>query len=174
VERTAGQIREKSPVLGECAIIFVTVGNHYQGFDRLIRKMDEIAGRIDEKVIMQIGFSKYRPVNADYFGFKENFEEIKQLNRDARVVISHAGVGCILTALDQKTPLILVPRRKKYNEHCDDHQLEIVAEMSDNPNIKAIYEVDELEDWIRQEFTFKEKRANDNRLVNSLKSYLSN
>jgi hypothetical protein len=104
-------------------MIFVTVGNHYQGFDRLIRKMDEIAGHIDEKVIMQIGFSKYRPVNAEYFSFKESFEEIKRLNSEARIVISHAGVGCILTAFEQKTPLILVPRRKMYNEHCDDHQL---------------------------------------------------
>jgi UDP-N-acetylglucosamine:LPS N-acetylglucosamine transferase len=35
--------------------IFVTVGMHYLGFDRLVKAMDYIAGNIDDKVIMQIG-----------------------------------------------------------------------------------------------------------------------
>ena len=35
---------EKRRTLGERLLIFVTVGNHDQGFERLIRKMDEIAG----------------------------------------------------------------------------------------------------------------------------------
>jgi len=30
---------------------------HKQGFERLIKKMDEIAGKIDEEIIMQIGYS---------------------------------------------------------------------------------------------------------------------
>jgi UDP-N-acetylglucosamine transferase subunit ALG13 len=47
-------------------MIFVTVGTHYQGFDRLIRKMDEIAGKIEEDVIMQIGSTQYKPINAKY------------------------------------------------------------------------------------------------------------
>jgi UDP-N-acetylglucosamine transferase subunit ALG13 len=155
-------------------MIFVTVGNHNQGFERLIRKMDEIAGEIDEKVIMQTGFSRYKPVNAEYFDFRENFGEIVKLNRDARVVVSHAGVGCILTALDQKTPLVLVPRLKKFDEHCDDHQLEIVAAMSDNPNIKVINNVDELKNVLFQDMTYKGEQANASRLVDSLKRFLSN
>ena len=36
-------------------MIFVTVGMHTAGFERLVKKMDEIAGKIDEEVIMQIG-----------------------------------------------------------------------------------------------------------------------
>jgi UDP-N-acetylglucosamine transferase subunit ALG13 len=82
-------------------VIFVTVGNHYQSFERLVRKMDEIAGRIDEKVIMQFGTTEYKPVNAKYFDFIESFEEIDRLNKEARVVVSHTGVGSILTALEQ-------------------------------------------------------------------------
>jgi beta-1,4-N-acetylglucosaminyltransferase len=167
-------MREKSSILGERAIIFVTVGNHNQGFERLIKKMDEIASKIDEKVIMQIGSTNYLPVNAEYFCFKDNFEEIVKLNRDARVVICHAGVGCMLTALDQKKPVIMVPRLKKYNEHLDDHQLEIVKGMSDNPNIKPIYDIDELDRCIMQDFAYKEQRSNNSKLVDSLKSYLSN
>jgi beta-1,4-N-acetylglucosaminyltransferase len=74
--------------------------------------MDEIAGKIDEKVIMQIGNTKYKPVNAEYFEFAE-YSKIQKLNSDARIVVSHAGVGSILTALEQKTHLIIFPSIKK-------------------------------------------------------------
>lgn len=166
------QIWKKSSVLGECALIFVTVGNHYQGFDRLIKKMDEIAGKIDEKVIMQIGYTNYKPLNAEYFNFLENFGEILKLNKNARVVVSHAGAGSIVTALKQKTPVIVVPRLKKYNEHINDHQLEIAKAMSDDKNVRVIYNVEFIEEFLKLNFNFVEE-CNDNKLVSHLRSYIS-
>ncbi|MFZ3382333.1 MAG: PssE/Cps14G family polysaccharide biosynthesis glycosyltransferase [Candidatus Methanoperedens sp.] len=153
-------------------MIFVTVGNHYQGFERLVKKMDEIAGRIDEKVIMQIGTTEYKPVNAEYFDFIDSFEEIERLNREARVVVSHAGVGSILTALEQVTPVIIVPRLKKFDEHMDDHQLEIAEAMSENHNVKAVYDVEELENCLTKNLNFVDE-SKENILVNSVKNYLS-
>lgn len=152
-------------------MIFVTVGNHDQGFDRLIAKMDEIAGKIDEKVVMQIGYTNYKPVNAEYFSFIDSFEEILRLNRDSRVVVSHAGAGSIVTALKQKTPVIAVPRLKKYNEHMNDHQLEIAHAMSDDKNITIVYNVESLENCLKSNFHFVEDYA-DNKLVFQLKKYI--
>ncbi len=153
-------------------MIFVTVGNHNQGFDRLIKKMDEIAGKTDEQVIMQIGCMTYKPVNAEYFSFLESFEEILRLNREARVVVSHAGAGSIVTALKEKTPVIVVPRLKKYNEHMNDHQLEIAKAMSENKNVTVIYDVENLEGSLKSDFPFIDE-CNENKLVYSLKTYLS-
>jgi len=59
-------------------LIFVTVGMRYQGFERLVEKMDEIAGKICEKVLMQIGNTQYKPKNAKYFRFKD-YAEIKEI-----------------------------------------------------------------------------------------------
>jgi UDP-N-acetylglucosamine transferase subunit ALG13 len=153
-------------------LIFVTVGNHNQRFDRLIKKMDEIAGKIDEKVIMQIGHTNYKPVNAEYFSFVDSFEEILRLNRDSRVVVSHAGAGSIVTALKQKTPVIVVPRLKKYNEHMNDHQLEIAHAMSDDKNVTVVYDIESLKDFLKLNYTFVEECSN-NRLVYRLRSYIS-
>jgi UDP-N-acetylglucosamine transferase subunit ALG13 len=158
--------------LGECALIFVTVGNHDQGFDRLIQKMDEIAGNIDERVVMQVGYTTYKPVNAEYFSFVESFEEILRLNREARVVVSHAGAGSIVTALKEKTPVIVVPRLKKYNEHMNDHQLEIAKAMSENECVTVIYDIEALDDCLKLDFNFVDE-CNENRLVYSLRTYLS-
>jgi beta-1,4-N-acetylglucosaminyltransferase len=152
-------------------LIFVTVGNHNQGFDRLIKKMDEIAGITDEQVIMQIGYTTYKPVNAEYFSFLESFEEILRLNREARVVVSHAGAGSIVTALKEKTPVIVVPRLKRYDEHMNDHQLEIAKAMSENKNVTVIYDVEDLDDYLKLDFNFVEEFVND-KLSTQLKKYI--
>ena len=152
-------------------MIFVTVGSHYQGFDRLIKKMDEIAGKTDEKVIMQIGHTNYKPVNAEYFDFVDDFGKIEQLNRNARVVVSHAGAGSILTALKLGTSVIVVPRLKKYNEHMDDHQLEIAEAMSKNGSVKVTYDLSSLDHLIKSDF-ISNKEENKENLILSLKVYL--
>ncbi|MDD4523903.1 MAG: glycosyltransferase [Methanosarcina sp.] len=149
----------------------MTVGNHNQGFDRLIKKMDEIAGKTDEQVIMQIGYTTYKPVNAEYFSFLESFEEILRLNREARVVVSHAGAGSIVTALKEKTPVIVVPRLKKYDEHMNDHQLEIAKAMSENKNVTVVYDVETLDDCLKSDFNFVEEFVDD-KLATQLKKYI--
>jgi UDP-N-acetylglucosamine transferase subunit ALG13 len=155
-------------------LIFVTVGNHYQGFERLIRKMDEIAGMIDEKVIMQIGYGKYKPKNVEYFDFIESYKEIQELNQKARVVVCHGGAGAIITALEQGTPVIAVPRLKKYAEHTDDQQLDIVTAMAEEGKIIAVYDVDKLEKVLKSIGKKSIEIEKDRRLVNFLKDYLSN
>ena len=129
------------------------------------------AGKIDEKIIMQIGNTKYKPVNAEYFSFLESFEEILRLNREARVVVSHAGAGSIVTALKEKTPVIVVPRLKKYDEHMNDHQLEIAKAMSENKNVTVVYDVEDLDNYLKLNFNFVEEFVND-KLSTQLKKYI--
>lgn len=51
--------------------------------------------------------------------------KLRNLIRNADVVISHAGTGAALTALEEGRVPILVPRRREHAEHIDDHQVEI-------------------------------------------------
>lgn len=152
-------------------MILVTVGNHNQGFDRLVKKMDEIALKIDEKIIIQIGDTKYKPLNADYFTF-DSYENMKKLNGEARVVVSHAGVGSIITALEQGTPIIIVPRLKKFNEVLDDHQMEIAEAISGNKNVKVIYDVNDLEKILKLDF-IRLKSIQEKPLVDYIKYCIS-
>jgi UDP-N-acetylglucosamine transferase subunit ALG13 len=154
-------------------VIFVTVGTHSQGLDRLIKKMDEIAGKIDEEVVMQIGSTKYRPKNARYFDFIEDFEKIKELNRKARVVVCHGGAGTIITALDEGAPVIAVPRLKEHGEHINDHQLELVDALSNNGKILAVYDIDLLEETLSSPFVNSHKKSNgDSKIVRAMRNYL--
>lgn len=153
-------------------MIFVTVGLHNQGFERLIKKMDEIAEKIDEEVIIQIGHSKYIPKYAKSFKFEDDFSKLNILNKSARVVVCHGGVGSIIAALEQKTPVIAVPRLKKYGEVIDDHQLEIVRRLSEEGKIGVVYDINKLEDIL---FTDKAylMQNNKNQLVDSLRKHLN-
>lgn len=153
-------------------MIFVTVGT-LRGYDRVVKKMDEIAKGIDEKVVMQIGHTAYRPVHAEYFEFTDD-ARILQLNRDARVVVSHAGIGSILTALVQRTPIIIVPRQKKYNEHWDDHQLEIAEAMKDSENVKVVYDENDLGRYLKMDLKYTDIYSNNNELVKRISECVNN
>jgi beta-1,4-N-acetylglucosaminyltransferase len=125
-------------------MIFVTVGLHYQGFDRLIRKMDEIAGNIDEEIIMQIGSTKYKPKNAKCFEYIDD-EGMTELFNAARIIVTHAGSGTLLDLIRLKRPFIAVPRLKIFNEHIDDQQIELAYALSESYNIVSIYDIEDLE-----------------------------
>jgi UDP-N-acetylglucosamine transferase subunit ALG13 len=48
---------------------------------------------------------------------------------EADVVVAHAGVGASLAAFEVGKCPLLVPRRLSRNEHIDDHQIQIAAEL---------------------------------------------
>ncbi|GMT42300.1 MAG: hypothetical protein IEMM0002_0711 [bacterium] len=127
-------------------MIYVTVGNHDQPFDRLILAMDEIAQKLEAPIIMQTGVSvcDVRHSKAqDFFSYGEAEEFIKT----ADVVVAHAGIGTVISARKWGTPLIICPRRKMLGEHFNDHQFEISRELVKNPRpgVEVALETEEIE-----------------------------
>ena len=154
-------------------MIFVTVGMHFQGFERLIKKMDEIASKIDEEVIMQVGSTSYKPKNAYYFDFKV-FEQISELIKKARLTVCHGGAGTFIVAFELGTPVIAVPRLKKYNESVNDHQLELVNALAKAGKIIAVLDLDKLENVINNPFIkLSKKIKKNNNLVEALRDYIN-
>lgn len=105
-------------------MIYVTVGTMFLDFPRLIRKMDAIAEATGEHIIVQTGLCTTFPEHCEHFDFRSH-DEVMALQREARVVVCHAGIGTVLDALAARRPLIVVPRLKKHNEHLTDHQLDL-------------------------------------------------
>lgn len=141
------------------------------GFDRLIRQMDEIAERLSEDIVMQIGNGSYEPNNAKYFRYMP-IEEIESFYKTSRLVICHAGVGSILSILNHHNNMIVVPRLKRYDEAVDDHQLQIAAELKKEGIAEVVYNIADLERTIinfdKNCKIFKQK----NGLTTRLKEYL--
>lgn len=147
------------------------MGMHPDGFERLVKQMDEVAGRIDEEVIMQIGGTKYTPRNAKYFGFATE-QEMKELLSKARVVVGHGGVGTILDVLQEGKPLVVVPRLKEYGEVIDNHQLLLLRELDRDGRVTAVYDLEKLGEVLSKLDTSRAVQTRDERLVNALKRYI--
>lgn len=129
-------------------MIFVTVGtNPNMHFDRLLKPMDELAAALGEKVILQTGCSAFVPQHAEYFTFTTS-DHIETLNKSARIIISHAAAGSVITALSRRKPVIVVPRRHHLNEHIDDHQLELARALAEERRAVVVY--DPTVDSLRQ------------------------
>lgn len=118
-------------------------------FTRLIKKMDEVAGRLDEEVVMQIGSVPYEPQNAKHFSHT-SYQESLSYFQNASLVIGHGGAGTILNALKFDVPIVVVPRSHHYGEHFDDHQMELAQRLVGNELIKVVYDIEELESAIRE------------------------
>jgi UDP-N-acetylglucosamine transferase subunit ALG13 len=103
-------------------VIFVCVGT--QGpFDRMLRPIDEWAVKNDrDDVFAQIGRNAWKPTRVRWAEHLDAAEFRSWVER-ADLVISHAGMGTILTALELQKPVLIMPRRAALQEQRNDHQL---------------------------------------------------
>jgi UDP-N-acetylglucosamine transferase subunit ALG13 len=124
-------------------MIYATVGTMFLDFPRLIHKLDEIALITGEEIIVQRGLCKTIPKHCGHFDFKGR-DEILKLQRAARVIIVHGGIGTSIEALDAGRPVIVVPRRKKFKEHLTDHQLDVAGAMERRGWARMIIDIDDL------------------------------
>lgn len=153
-------------------MIFLTIGGSDYGFARLVKKGDELGNKLNEKLIMQIGTTEYKPKNAQFFRFKPR-DEIGRYYSNARLIIGHAGMGTILSACKHKKPLIIVPRRKKYNEIIDDHQFEIAKKLEKEGIASVVYDEKNLHSAITNLNKSDIKHLDvKNPLTKNLKKYL--
>lgn len=103
-------------------MIFVAVGTQFP-FNRLIKYMDAWAENAKEEVIAQISDGDYIPKNMKWERFL-NGEQYNKNIAEASVFISHAGMGNIISAREQQTPIIVMNRQFSLGEHRNDHQAE--------------------------------------------------
>jgi len=102
-------------------MIFVTVGAQMP-FDRLVRTVDEWAGATGRSdVFAQIGTTDYEPKHVRWAAFLDPMD-YRQCLFEATSVITHAGMGTMLTALEFGRPLLVMPRRGDLRETRNDHQ----------------------------------------------------
>ena len=141
-------------------MIFVTVGNDFRDFSRLIKKVDEITPHLSHEVIIQKGYSRYCPQNTRHFDFVP-IDTAMEYVKMSELVISHAGIGTIILCKEYGIPIIILPRRKKYGEHMNDHQMEIAQMLEERGegNIHVIYEENQLEERVLEVLRNKEGRT---------------
>ena len=124
-------------------MIFVTVGSELP-FDRLVRAIDEWAGANNRHdVFAQIGPSKFIPAHIDYSAFLHP-PEFRSCCERAEIIVAHAGMGTILTALELGKPLLVIPRRAHLGEVRSDHQQATAEHLREQGQVHVAFTDDEL------------------------------
>lgn len=131
-------------------MIFVTVGTHEQPFDRLLKCIDKMVekGKIKDKVIIQKGYTDYEPKNCESYKLI-SYDKMQEYINEADIVITHGGPASFIAPLAIGKIPIVVPRKKDYNEHVNDHQLEFAKEVEKRMKNIIVAETEkEIEDAI--------------------------
>ena len=156
-------------------MIFVTLGTNDESFSRLLKAIDkEIEkGTIKEKVIVQAGCTKYKSKNMEIMDLVPR-DEFEKLISECDLLITHGGVGSILSGINKGKKVIAVPRLAKYNEHGNDHQLQIVENFSKRKYIIALKDMNKLGKTIEKAKKFKPQKfvSNTHNIINIIEKFI--
>jgi UDP-N-acetylglucosamine transferase subunit ALG13 len=161
-------------------MIFVTTGTQAP-FNRLVKAMDIIANDLEgEEIIVQAFGVDFETRNLKIVGFLDPVE-YKRIFDDARLIVSHAGMGSIVSALTIGKPIIVIPRKAILGEHRNDHQIEGARKMESLGYVHVAYDEDELNIKIKDMLIKKEQKDPvvigqfaSNSLMNSIRGYILN
>ena len=145
-------------------MILVTLGTQDKKFYRLLDTIQKAIddGKINDRVIVQAGYSSdYKSDDMEIFNLV-SIDKFKKLISECDILITHGGVGSIITGLKENKKIIAVPRLKKYKEHTNDHQVQIVNNFFDAGYILKLDECDKIEDIINRLKNFKPKKYTSN------------
>ena len=137
-------------------MIFVTVGTHEQAFDRLLKWIDKMVEEkiIKEKVIVQKGYTDYESKNCESYKLL-GYDEMQNFIAEARIIITHGGPASFIAPLSIRKIPIVVPRKKEFNEHVNNHQLEFAREVE--KRMKNIIVVESYEEMVESITNYEEK-----------------
>ena len=144
-------------------MIFVTLGTQDKEFKRLLENVEQLIdkGIIKEKVIAQIGCTKFSSNKMKLIDYLNKDDMLKYMS-DCDYIICHGGVGTIFDSLNLNKKIIAVARLKKYKEHVNDHQLQIIENFNAKGYIIGTKGVEEIESALEKVESFEQKKYESN------------
>lgn len=130
-------------------MIFVTVGTDSH-FDRMVKVVDAWAaerGRGD--VFAQIGENGWEPKSIPFTRLLDP-REFKERFAAARVIVGHAGMGTILSALHGGKPILVMPKKASLGEHRNEHQTATAVRLHALGKINVAFDETELREKLDQ------------------------
>jgi UDP-N-acetylglucosamine transferase subunit ALG13 len=158
-------------------MILVTLGTQDKEFTRLLdaiqKEIDK--GNIKEKVVVQAGYTKYESKDMEIFDFIDR-EKFEKLISECDILITHAGVGSILTGLNNGKKVIAAARLSKYKEHINDHQIQIVEKFDRLGYIIPLKDFGKLDKVLEKARKYKPKKyvSNTQNIIDHIEDFIDN
>lgn len=158
-------------------MIFVTVGSQMP-FDRLVSGVAKWASAQPSfpEVLAQVGDTQLRPAGLQVVSVLSP-EEFRSAVSQAEVIVAHAGMGSVLTAMEFGKPLVVLPRKGTLYETRNDHQIATARWLAEKEGVFVAIEDHELPDAINRAFASARSTSRISsfasaELVNALKTFI--
>ena len=158
-------------------MILVMLGTQNNSFHRLLEEIQKCIDNniINDEVIVQAGSTKFKTKDMKLYKIM-SAKRLEEYVKQADFVICHGGVGSIVTALKHDKKVIAVPRQEKYNEHVNDHQVQIVEAFNMQGFIKGVTEIENLETAIKELPKFEPAKfvSNNAHILEIIEDFIEN
>ena len=138
-------------------MIFASLGTMDMPFTRMAKAVDELAGTINEEVVVQTGYTDYPYKNAKAFDFCTK-DEMKQYIQSADILIIQGGWGAISEAMEMHKRIVVIPRHDK-TEHIHD-QFQLIRKLDSLGCVIGVFDEKELPRAIEKAKTFEFQQIN--------------
>lgn len=168
---TDAETFSKSCIRWNVVLIVVLTGTGPDTFERLVRPLDELAGRYGWDVFVQLGHTPFEPQWCKYERFIER-SRLMGIIEEAELVITHGGFGSMRDALALGKPVVAIPRQFEFNEVQDDHQEELVNELDRKGFVIGVHDIADLEEAIERARKFSPGTIPESKIPQLIASYL--
>ena len=147
-------------------MILVTVGTEKFPFDRLMQWIDNLIEQnlLDlqqEEIVIQYGSCNILPKGANNYALLPQ-DKFQDFVARSRLIIAHCGEGTIdLLASNPNKSFVLVPRSDRFQEHVDDHQIELADKLV-QLGIPIAKSLEDLVDFIADPIAVEIKKSPSN------------
>lgn len=156
-------------------MILITLGTQDKSFKRLLEAVQTQIdnGVINEKIVVQAGCTKFTSKDMEIFDLIP-YDKFDDLISKCDLLITHGGVGSIITGLKNNKKVIAAARLEKYKEHTNDHQLQIINNFSKSGYILALDDFSKLDEVIEKAKTFVPKKyeSNTSNVIRIVEEYI--
>lgn len=158
-------------------MILVLLGTQNNSFVRLLEAIQKNIdnGVITDEVIVQAGFTKFESKEMKIVSLIDK-NELSKLQDKADLIITHGGVGSIISSLKKGKKVIVVPRLKKYDEHVNNHQLQIARRFEQEGYVKHVINLKNLEKVMKSmdEFIPRPYESDESNILTIIENYINN
>lgn len=158
-------------------MILVMLGTQNNSFHRLLEEIEKNIedGTIQEEVIVQAGYTKFDSNKMKIFDMLSK-EELEKIQQKADLIITHGGVGSIISSIEMGKKVIAEPRLHEFGEHVNNHQIEIIRDFDKKGYIIGIEKVSDLKEAIIKSKNYMPKKyvQNNKKMIKIIENFIDN
>lgn len=169
------KVLSQSSTWGGDILIFVILGTQNIQFNRILIELDRLVeiGVIEDTIFAQTGYSTYLPMHYAFSPFVD-MQQFQDYIEKSALIISHGGAGSLIASVKLGKKVIGIPRLKRYGEHVNDHQVELIEQFTSHGYILSVMEMSELEEalMVMENFVPLPYISSNSKILNILENFL--